>query len=164
MRTIRMKKTTFIIATILAFVLAALLVCMIAEASTPRNGRTRDAQGNIYIYKHGRLQTGWFKYHGKWYYGHKSKSVMYPKGAVARNTYRVRNGRMYYFTDSGAKLVKSTKFIKLFRGRTSVHYIQIPGSDDRFNARTQRWQRLVNGKWKDTGMQCWPYGWIDWQW
>lgn len=161
------QKVSFITAATLAFMVAVLLVCMVTEAKTPRNGRTRDAQGNIYIYKHGKLQTGWFKYHGKTYYGHKTKSACYPKGSVARNTYRVRNGRMYYLTDTGAKLTKDSRYIGLYKHHTSVHYIYAPGMGGRryrYNAGHRRYQYLQdNGKWTDTGNQCWPWGMIDWQ-
>ena len=138
-----------------------------AYAKTPRNGKVMDSQGNIYIYKHGKLQTGWFKYHGQTYYGHKTKSACYPKGAVARNTYRVRHGRMYYMKNSGAKQTKDSKYITLNRHRTSVHYIYAPGLQNRgyrYNANHKRFQYLDGkGKWRDTGMQVWPEGMIDWQ-
>lgn len=164
------KKIALILAAviIMGIVLMGLLFTVRADAkSTPRNGRTQDAQGNIYIYKHGKLQTGWFIYHKKRYYGHKTKSRLYPKGAVARNTYRVKNGKMYYFGDDGSKQTRSSKYITLNRHSTSVHYIHAPGHESRryrYNANHKRYQYLTDsGKWKDTGMQIWPYGWIDWQ-
>ena len=61
----KVRKSSIIVAIVLAAAMAFLLCCICAEAKTPRNGRTQDAQGNVYIYKHGRLQTGWFKYRGK---------------------------------------------------------------------------------------------------
>ena len=157
------RRVSLIIACVMAFMIAAVLVCMIAEAKTPRNGEVEDVSGNVYIYKHGKLQTGYFRYKGRTYYGHRTKSACYPVGSIAKSTYRVRNGRMYYFDEKGRKITRSTKYIKLFPHRTSVHYIQPPASNERFNARTQRWQRRVNGKWKSVGMQNWPYGWVDWQ-
>lgn len=165
-----MKKKR-IIAVLIMVIMVALLVGAVtattASAKTPRNGKVMDSQGNIYIYKHGKLQTGWFKYHGKTYYGHKTKSACYPKGSVARNTYRVRHGRMYYMKNSGAKQTKDSKYITLNRHRTSVHYIYAPGLQNRgyrYNANRKRFQYLDGkGKWKDTGMQCYPVGMIDFQ-
>ena len=65
------------------------------QAKTPRNGKVTDKAGNTYIYKHGKLQTGWFKYKGNIYYAHKTKSACYPKGSICKRTYRVRGKRMY---------------------------------------------------------------------
>lgn len=156
-------------------VIAALCVIMIvstfavstfAKSSVPRNGRYIDGQGCVYIMKHGKPRTGWFKYHGKTYYGHKTESACYPKGSVSQNTFRVKHNRMYYFNDKGEKITKSTRYIGLRKGRTSVHYVYMPGLRwERYNAKHKRFQYLDRrtGKWRDIGMQCWPYGWIDWQ-
>ena len=145
--------------------LAVFLFAAVVEAA-PRNGRVTDNAGNTYVYKHGKLQTGWFTYHGKRYYGHKTKSRLYPKGAICKNAYRVKNGKMYYFGDDGAKQTRSSRYITLNKHSTSVHYIHAPGMIRRYryNANHRRYQYLNDkGKWKDTGMQCWPYGMIDWQ-
>lgn len=167
MRTIRIKKNTFIFATILAFVMAVLLACVIADAKTPRNGTITDKAGNTYIYKHGKLQTGWVHYKGDIYYAHKTKSYSFPKGSICKSTYRVRGHRMYYFDEHGKRLKKNTRYIALNKASKSVHYIYAPGHESRryrYNANHKRYQYLTDsGKWKDTGMQCWPYGWIDWQ-
>lgn len=157
------RKSSIIVAIVLAAAMAFLLCCICAEAKTPRNGMVTDKAGNTYIYKHGKLQTGWVHYKGNIYYAHKTKSYSFPKGSICKSTYRVRGHRMYYFDEKGRKITRSTKYIKLFHHQTSVHYIRPPASDERFNARTQRWQRRVNGRWENVGMQTWPYGWVDWQ-
>lgn len=150
----------------LAILAVALLLTITVQAKTPHNGRVKDAQGNIYIYKHGKMQTGWFRYHGKTYYGHKTKSRMYPRGSVACNTYRVKNGRMYYMGNSGARQTKNSHYIKLNKCSKSVHYIIMPGMGAvyRYNANHRRYQyRTKGGKWVDVGMQCYPVGMIDFQ-
>lgn len=151
----------------LAVLAVAILLTITVQAKTPHSGRVKDAQGNIYIYKHGKVQTGWFRYHGKMYYGHKTKSACYPKGSVARNTYRVKHGRMYYMGDTGARQTKNSRYIALNKCSKSVHYIYAPGMGGRryrYNANHKRYQYLTdNGKWNDIGMQCYPWGMIDWQ-
>lgn len=159
-------KKLVITALCVIMVVSTFAVSTFAKSSVPRNGRYIDSQGYIYIMKHGKPRTGWFKYHGKVYYGHKTKSACYPKGSVAQNTFRVKHNRMYYFNDKGEKITKSTRYIGLRKGRTSVHYVYMPGSRwERYNAKHRRFQYLDRrtGKWRDIGMQCWPYGWIDWQ-
>lgn len=139
-----------------------------AKNTVPRNGMYTDAQGNTYIYKHGKMRLGWVTYKGHRYYCHYSKSRMYPKGAIAKNTYRVKNNKLYYFDDKGRKITKDTRYIGLNRHSTSVHYIYAPGMGGRryrYNANHKRYQYLTDsGKWKDTGKRCYPYGMIDWQW
>ena len=159
-------KKLIITALCVIMIVSTFAVSTFAKSSVPRNGRYIDSQGYIYIMKHGKPRTGWFKYHGKVYYGHKTKSACYPKGSVAQNTFRVKHNRMYYFNDKGEKITKSTRYIGLRKGRTSVHYVYMPGSRwERYNAKHRRFQYLDRrtGKWRDIGMQCYPYGWIDWQ-
>ncbi len=154
-------------------VIAALCIIMIvsifgvstfAKSSVPRNGRYIDGQGCVYIMKHGKPRTGWFKYHGKTYYGHKTESACYPKGSVSQNTFRVKHGRMYFFNNKGEKITRDIDYVKLRHHRTSVHYVLIPGTPwMRYNAKHKRYQYLRGSKWCDVGMQCYPNGWIDWQ-
>lgn len=97
---------------------------------------------------------------------------MYEVGELATNTYRVRNNKMYYFGPDGAMITRktsrnrSTRYID-FNRDGSVHYIYPAGRGEpyeRYNANRRRFQEYKDGEWQDTGMQCWPYGWIDWQW
>lgn len=153
---------------ILGMILGILLVTAVAitaEAKTPRNGKYADKAGHIYILRHGKPRTGWFRYHGKLYYGHKTSSTSYPKGSVTTDAFRIRNGRLYYMQHDGRKMTHSSEFIKLRKGGTSVRYIYFAdeGSRWRYNARLHRYQSKDpgTGRWEDVGMQCWPYGQID---
>lgn len=157
-----------------ALLLALAVILLIGSTTTaqakktpPRNGKYVDAAGNIYIYRHGKPRTGWFTYKGRRYYGHKSKSRMYPVGAVARNTFREKNGKLYYFGDDGGKQTHDSRYITINKKGTSVHYIYAPGiiRRYRYNVNHKRYQYLNDaGRWEDVGMQCWPQGMIDWQW
>ena len=145
--------------------LTIFMFAMVTEASTGL--MTEDAEGRIFS-----SQTGYFKVQGKTYYAHHSKSAMYDKGELLTNGYRVRNNKLYYFGADGAMVTKktrrdkSTRYID-FNRDGSVHYIYPAGygdTDERYNAKRQRFQVYKNGHWQDVGQQVWPYGWIDWQW
>lgn len=151
--------------------LTIFVFAMITEAdakTTPNTGLMgEDDQARIYSNR-----LGYFTVHGKTYYAHHSRSAMYKKGELLTNGYRVRNGKMYYFGPDGAMVTrktprnKSTRYID-FNRDGSVWLIHPAGyyeKLERYNARRHRFQEFVDGEWKDTGMQCWPYGWIDWQW
>ena len=142
------------------------MFAMVTEAkSTGLMGE--DDQARIYS-----TRLGYFKVNGKTYYAHYSRSAMYKKGELLTNGYRVRNNKLYYFGPDGAMVTrktprnKSTRYID-FNKDGSVWLIYPAGyyeKLERYNARRHRFQEFVDGEWKDTGMQCWPYGWIDWQW
>ena len=163
----KVRKSSIIVAIVLVVAMVFILSCICAEAKTPRNGMDTDRAGNTYIYKHGRLQTGWVHYKGNVYYAHKTSSVCYPKGSICKSTYRIRGERMYYFDGKGKRLKKDSRYISLNKASKSVHYIYSPGIGGRryrYNANHRRYQYLRGkGKWTDTGMQCWPYGMVDWQ-
>ena len=145
--------------------LTIFMFAMIAEASTGM--MSEDAEGRIFS-----SQTGYFKVQGKTYYAHHSKSAMYEKHELLTNGYRVRNNKMYYFGADGAMVTRktsrnrSTRYID-FNRDGSVHYIYPAGygdTDERYNAKHQRFQVYKNGHWQDVGQQVWPVGMIDWQW
>lgn len=164
-----MKRKRFMVLVVAMMIIMAVLPgrTITVQAKTPRNGKTRDAQGDIYIYKHGKLQTGWFTYHGKRYYAHKTKSASYKVGSVTRNAYRIdKNGKWYYFGSTGAMQTKDSHYIDIRSRDKSVRGIKIPGTGGkcRYNTARQRYQEKVGGKWHDVGMQCLPYGLIDHQW
>lgn len=124
------QKVSFIVASTLAFMVAVLLLCMIAEAST-RTGYIGDR------------------------YLHKTKSAMYDRGEPTRNAYRWRGGRLYYYGNNGRQLRHSTKYIKLNRN-DSVKYIYFPGTNhnERYNVQLRRYQvRKKNGHWMTVGNQ-----------
>ena len=147
--------------------LIILILCMgiPASARTPRNGRYIDRTGHIYIMRNGKPRTGWFKYHGKTYYGHKTSSPSYPKGSVTTDAFRIRNNKIYYFKHNGQKMTHSSKYIELRRGGTSVKYIYYgdTGARWRYNAKVHRYQvwNPGTGRYEDIGMQVWPDGSID---
>ena len=142
------------------------MFAMVTEAkSTGLMGE--DDQARIYSNR-----LGYFTVAGKTYYAHHSRSAMYKKGELLTNGYRVRNNKLYYFGPDGAMVTrktprnKSTRYID-FNRDGSVHYIYPAGyydKQERYNANRHRFQKYKHGKWEDTGMQCWPFGWIDWQW
>lgn len=160
------RRIAFIIAAVMVLMITTMIVCMITEAKTT-GIMSMDEEGRIYS-----TQTGYFTVQGKTYYAHHSKSAMYDKGELVTRTYRVRNGKMYYFDKNGVMVTRkssrnrTTRCID-FNRDGSVHYIFPAGygePHERYNANRRRFQVLKHGKWYDTGMQCWPYGWIDWQW
>lgn len=159
------QKVSFALAAFLAFMIGILILCMITEAKTCM----------MYVTSEGRYfssETGYFKVRGKMYYAHHSRSQMYERGELATNVYRVRDNKLYYFGPDGAMVTrktprnKSTRYID-FNKDGSVAIISPAGyreKTERYNANRHRFQKYKHGKWEDTGMQCWPFGWIDWQW
>lgn len=163
------KKTLRDIATGLftGLLLTIFMFAMVTEAKTSTGIMGTDAGGRIFS-----THTGYFTVRGKTYYAHKTSSRMYKKGELLTNGYRVRNGKLYYFGHDGAMITRktsrnrSTRYID-FNRDGSVHYIYPAGrgtKKERYNANHRRYQVKRHGKWKDTGMQVWPYGLIDHQW
>lgn len=152
---------------IVAVVIMIISMCSIIEAKSTTGLMGQDSQGRYFS-----TETGYFTVQGKTYYAHHSKSRMYAKGELATNTYRIRNNKLYYFGADGAMITKKTRRDKTtryidFNKDGSVHYIYPAGRGEpyeRYNANRQRYQVRKHGKWRDTGMQCWPYGMIDHQW
>lgn len=145
--------------------LTIFMFAMLTEAKTTTGIMHQDAEGRIFS-----SQTGYFKVQGKTYYAHHSKSAMYEKHELLTNGYRVRNNKLYYFGADGAMITKktrrdkSTKYID-FNRDGSVHYISGYGdTDERYNAKRQRFQVYKDGHWQDVGQQVWPWGLIDHQW
>ena len=145
--------------------LTVFMFAMVTEAST--GIMHQDAEGRIFA-----SDTGYIKINGKTYYAHCSKSRMYEKYELLTNGYRVRNNKLYYFGADGAVITRktsrdrTTRYID-FNRDGSVHYIYPAGCGEpyeRYNANHRRYQVKRHGKWKDTGMQVWPYGLIDHQW
>ena len=127
-----------------------------------------DYEGNTYIEKDGKKMYGWFNIGNKTYYAHKTTSYCYPRGSICKREYRVKNGKMYYFDETGAMVKKNTRRMPrvTFNKDGSVHYIYAPGliRRYRYNANHKRYQYYTDkGKWIDVGSQCYPYGMIDWQ-
>ena len=159
------KGVLLTISAILLIIVFTTTCAVAVQAKTGLMGE--DDQARIYSNR-----LGYFTVAGKTYYAHHSRSAMYKKGELLTNGYRVQNDKLYYFGPDGAMVTrktprnKSTRYID-FNRDGSVHYIYPAGyfdKEERYNANRHRFQKYKHGKWEDTGMQCWPYGWIDWQW
>lgn len=160
------RKAAIGIALLIVICITALCFAFITtEAST--GIMHQDSEGRIFA-----SDTGYIKINGKTYYAHCSKSRMYEKYELLTNGYRVRGNKLYYFGADGAMVTRktsrdrTTRYIA-FNRDGSVHYIYPAGRGEpheRYNANRQRYQVRKHGKWKDTGMQIWPYGLIDHQW
>jgi hypothetical protein len=149
----------------LAFMIAVLILCMITEAKT----------GGMYVTSEGRYfseEAGYFQIRGKTYYAYHSRSAMYEKGELATNVYRVRGDKLYYFGPDGAMVTQKTSRNRMtrymdFNADGSIACIYPAGRDEvweRYNANRHCYQEFIDGEWQDVGMQCWPYGLIDWGW
>ena len=155
-----MKKITAII------MLMLILCCISAEAKEKHTimVQSETETGNTFISKDGETVTGWIRIQGKLHYAYKENHPGNPKGSLAKNTYRIRKGKMYYLGEDGAQVTKEMRYIA-FNRDGSVHYIYPAGRmirRERFNANHKRYQWLDDhGHWKDTGMQCWPMGLVD---
>lgn len=160
---------------IAAFFICAMVVGVLHVGAVDAEAKKRSNSGIVYTDNvtgdtyvcdsNGKIRTGWIKAGKDTYYAHKSKSYLYPKGAVAKNTFRIKNGKMYYFDKNGKLSKKDSRYIGLNKDH-SVHYVYMPGMIRRYryNANHKRYQYLKdNGKWVDVGSQCYPYGMIDQQ-
>ena len=169
-----MKKSRIL--TILLIIAIICATAVTAEAKIPRNGRYIDKHGYIYIMKHGKPRTGYFKYHGKWYYGHKTGTKVYPKGSVTAGDMRIKNGKWYAYGTNGARI---TKDVYVRKGRTkkilqldirhrdhTVRYIYGTARGNlgsRYSTKLGRMQYYENGEWHDVeGMPFYP-GYVDMQ-
>lgn len=160
----------------LALIVALIICTMQVIAKVPRNGKYIDAQGHIYIMRHGKPRTGYFTYHGKKYYGHKTGSMVYPKGSVTAGDMRIRNGKWYAYGVDGARI---TKDVYVRKGRTkkilqldirhrngTVRYIYGTARGNlgsRYSTKLGRMQYYEGGSWHDVeGMPFYP-GYVDMQ-
>ena len=176
------KRSTaiLIVTTILTIAFLSIFFCIMAEAKTPRNGKYVDTQGHIYIMSHGKPKTGYFKWHGKWYYGHWTSSKQYPKGSVTVGQFRIKSpGKWYAYGQDGA-MIRHDTYVR--KGRTqkikeldirsrnkTVRYIYGTSRTrlgTRYSTSLMRMQYMdENGKWKtEEGMQYIPDpDWVDMQ-
>lgn len=141
-----------------------LLSAVLAEAKGV-SGKVKDPDGNIFIVQNSRIRVGAFRWHGKRFYAHTTMSRYYPVGSLTVDAFRrLADGRWYYYQRSGAALMKSTRYVRL-RNNGTVKYIYTPGTNmkQRYSTALCRYQIKKRGKWKDVGMQCFPYGQMDLQ-
>ena len=170
-------KRIIIVALCMIMMTASLSITANAKSGIPRNGRYMDSQGHIYIMKHGKPRTGYFTYHGKHYYGHKTNSKKYPKGSVTRGQFRIRSGnRWYAYSVRGTRYEKDHYIrwgrfkirpdLKIRKDHT-VKYVYCITSTSymRYSTKELRMQEETTfGKWRTIeGMQFIPYGWVDYQ-
>ncbi len=100
----------------IAMFVCVLCLAMTVQAKAPANGKYMDKEGHIFIMKNGKPQKGYFKYRGKWYYGHGHASKKYPRGSVTTGELRITStGRWYAFASDGTMITKDT-FVR--KGRT----------------------------------------------
>lgn len=166
-----MKKKRMMIMLILA-----MMICtMPAMAKIPRNGKYIDARGHIYIMRHGKPRTGYFTYKGKKYYGHKTGTLIYPKGSVTAGDMRIRHGKWYAYGIDGARINKD---LYVRKGRKRILQIDIRNRDhtvryiygtargnlgSRYSTKLGRMQYYEDGSWHDVeGMPFYP-GYVDMQ-
>lgn len=170
-------KKLVIAALCVIMVIATFTVSTSAKSSAPRNGKWIDRQGHVYIMKHGKPRTGYFTYHGKHYYGHKTNSKKYPKGSVTTKQFRIRSGnRWYAYNFQGIRYEKSysyrwgrfkrRKSLTIRKDHTVKYIWQITSTRARrYSTAERRMQyEVIGNKWKTIeGMQFIPDGWVDWQ-
>lgn len=146
----------------LTILLLLMLILTMPVSAKGITGRAKDPAGNLYIVKDGEIQTGHFRYHGKWYYGHATNSGN-PIGSLTADAFRVDPmNRWTYYQKNGAALRKNTHYIKL-NSKGNVKYIYVPGTrqKQRYNTKLHRYQMKRKGRWEDVGMQCYPWGQVD---
>lgn len=153
----KISKIANVILAIVVIVFMTLFLMIVAEAKT-HGMLSRDSQGNIYI-----SGTGWVRIGSDTYYSHKTRSRMYAKNEVCRNTFRWRDGRLYYFGRDGKAIRRSTKHIKIKKG--AVAYIITPGTGgkERYSTKARRYQIKKKDGWHDTGNQTNVWWMCDWQ-
>lgn len=161
-------------------ILFVMILCMtmIVSANPPKNGRYEDSNGNLYIYKNGKVQTGYFRYKGDTYYGHKKGTKAHPRGSLTRYQFRIRSGNRWYGFDWQGKMYKKDYYRRTGRFKRSlvlkirknhtVKYIYTNTSTRRgcrYSTAELRYQRDVGfNDWRTVeGMQFVPDGWVDTQ-
>lgn len=153
-------------ALIIAAVIAGAAVVVSAKAETTA------LQGSTWEKRHEATNTeriGLYKRGGHWYYGHKTNSALYKIGDLTRDSFRIIDGKYYYFCHDGRMLTRNTHYMTVRKGRNGLYdvkYVYYPGTNkkSRFNVDLRRGQDKKNGRWiTETGMQYDLYGQIDMQ-
>ena len=166
---IRIKKRVAraLVVVIVAAVIAAVALVMDVHAATD----TGAVQGE-YTVRHvavKKLRTGLYKSGGHWYYGHETASALYNVGDLTRDSFRIIDGKYYYFCHDGRMLTRDTHYMTVRKGhdgKADVIHIYTPGTGkkSRFNVDLRRGQTKKHGRWiTETGMPYDLYGQIDMQ-
>ena len=162
----RVKRKKRIARALTALIIAAVIVGAAVVVSA--HAETNAIQGSTWEERHeaeNTAITGLYKKDGAWYYGHKTSSALYEAGDLTRASFRIINGKYYYFLYDGRMLTHSTHYIKVNKDH-SVRYIYTPGTQQkkRFNVKLRRGQYKKHGRWiTETGMPYDLYGQIDMQ-
>ena len=124
-----------------------------------------DADGNRYITRHGKKQVGLIRYRGNIYYAHRTKSALYPVGALATDCFKEIDGDWYYFGKTGKAQKRDSRYIDIRSRNSTVRSIITPGTGgtERYNTREHRYQVKNGRRWETVGMQTYPYGQMDFQ-
>ena len=160
---VRIKTKKRIARALVALIVAATLVGIALVVNI--QAETINIQDGLKTELEAGPRTGLYKRGGYWYYGHKTKSALYDVGDLTRDSFRIINGKYYYFLHDGKMLTHNTHYIKLNRDH-SVKYIYTPGTrkKHRFNVELRLGQYKKHGRWiTETGMQYDLYGQIDMQ-
>lgn len=168
MKRMKLKSLAIIM---IAMVTIASCLCAPAEAKSYKDGKHVIA-GHIYVFKNGKPRTGHFKYHGKWYYGHKTSSATYPKGSCTAGDMRIEKGNRWYAYGADGAMIRKDRYVKRWytgkmmeldiRSRNhTVRYIygtELGSVGSRYSTKEMRMQFLdYDGKWKTyEGMQYYP--------
>ena len=167
-----MKKKMMMMAVIIMLLAA---VAVPVSAKTVKNGKVVK-NGYIYILKNGKPRTGYFRYKGKSYYGHKTGTKIYPKGSCTAGDMRIRSGKWYAYGLDGAKIKKD---LYVRKGHKKILQLDIRHRDhtvryvygtargnlgSRYSTRLGRMQYIDDkGEWHDVeGMPFYP-GYVDMQ-
>lgn len=144
----------------------------------PKNGKFLDKDGNLYIYKHGVVQIGWFRYKGHTYYGHENGTMKHPVGSLTRGQFRITKGNRWYAFDGKGRMITKNKYYRKGRFKrlrelgvrknhtvAYVYGISAGTRGYRYSTAELRWQREITfGVWRTLeSMQSIPDGWVDWQ-
>ena len=125
----------------------------------------KDTEGNLYILRHGKKQTGLIRYRGNIYYAHRTKSACYPVGSLATDSFKEIDGDWYYFGKTGKAQKHDNRYIDIRSRNSTVRAFFIPGTgrQQRYYTRDKQYQVRRGHKWVPVGMQTYPYGQMDMQ-
>lgn len=116
------------------------------------SGKIQDDQGHTYIVKDGKIQYGFFRYKGNYYYGYKKSTRWHRRGTLARDCHKIVQGKWYYFTHSGKVQKHDSDHIDVRHRDYTVKYIYVTPCM-RYSAALKRYQIKKKGKWVEMGMQ-----------
>lgn len=166
----RIKRKKMIARALTALIIAAVIAGAAVVVSA--KAETTALQGSTWEKRHEATNTeriGLYKRGGHWYYGHKTNSALYKIGDLTRDSFRIIDGKYYYFCHDGRMLTRNTHYMTVRKGRNGLYdvkYVYYPGTNkkSRFNVDLRRGQDKKNGRWiTETGMQYDLYGQIDMQ-